>query len=400
MKTVLIYILIIIPIISFGQKSNTVFSTGSNDLFEFTYSDFLESGVKKIEAYSFEIKKNGRIKKRDSTLLLQKEIDLNSNIVFGINCNINYQSHGPAFYSWYKFEEHYDDQNRLSKYKSSPIEIEKTKEYGSTTYDVVTDITTLDYDTTGNLIEKVYLRDEHHYSISKYTKDTFHLHTIYRPKIDEYLYNSKNQKLKWFHTVDSTRYLKTESYDPKNDSDAVRCSYCHSRYLNVEWVYNNKDNLIEWVSYTDEGLIHTKRNYFYDNQDRLTKQIDSTGWYFSTIEPYWESTTSYDYTDSTKTKTKINNAEARFGSSTPKTITTFDVDGRITSSCSFFDSAETCTKYSYLLTDDQLQESKIEFPDGRQIIERFTFNKDGHLTEERYFLDNSLIRLVKYYYEK
>lgn len=325
---------------------------------------------------------------------------MDSNKVFGINCNVNYQSHGPAFYSWNKFVEYYNTQNQLIKYKSSPREIKKIKEYGSTKYDVITDITTLDYDTSGNLTKKVYLRVEHHYSISKYTKDTFHLHTIYRPKIDEYLYNSKNQEIEWYHTVDSTKYLKTKSYDPENDSNAVRCSYCHSKYLNVEWKYDDKDNLIEWISYTDKGLIHTKRNYFCDRQDRLIKQIDSTGWYFSTIEPYWESTTMYDYTDSSKTKTQINNTEARFGSTTPKTVTIFDVDGRIISSCTYSDSTGACAKYSYLLTDGQLKERIMDFSNGRQRIEKFTFNKDGYVTEERHFLDGSLIRLVKYYYEK
>tara|TARA_R110001592_G_scaffold353798_1_gene652973 strand:- start:999 stop:1250 length:252 start_codon:yes stop_codon:yes gene_type:complete len=62
MKRTLIYILTIIPLIAFGQKSNTVFSTGSNDLFYLTYSDFQKSGVKKMEAYSFEIKKNGGLR--------------------------------------------------------------------------------------------------------------------------------------------------------------------------------------------------------------------------------------------------------------------------------------------------------------------------------------------------
>ena len=101
-------------------------------------------------------------------------------------------------------------------------------------------------------------------------------------------YNSDNQKIQWYHTVDSTKYLKTEDYNPEKDSNAVRCSYCHSRYLNVEWKYNSDKKLKEWISYTSENLIHTKRNYFYDDQQRLIRQIDSAGWYFTTIKPYWE----------------------------------------------------------------------------------------------------------------
>lgn len=400
MRTFICYILITIPFALFGQRSNTIFSTGSNDLLDWTYSDFLKSGIKEIRGYSYKIKKNGKVKKRDSTMLFQKLVDLDSNKVFGINCNLNYQSHGPAFYSWYNFNEYYNDQNQLIKYVSWPKKITKEREYGSTTYNVATNITTFEYNQKGDLYKKVYKQEKHYYSISKYTKDTFHLHSINRPKIDEYIYNSKKQKIKWYHTVDSTKYLPTKSYNPESDSNAVRCSYCHSKYLNVEWKYDENDNLIEWVSYTNKGIKHTKRNYLYDNQNRLIKQVDSTGWYFSTIKPYWESTTTYQYTDSIKTETKVNNTEARFGSSTSKIITTYDKNNRVISSCSYFDSQKSCNENSYQIINRYLTQIRTRMSDNHERIEKYIFNDDGLLIEEHHFSENKLIRLIKYYYKK
>ena len=111
-------------------------------------------------------------------------------------------------------------------------------------------------------------------------------------------------------------------------------------------------------------------------------------------------TTTYQYTDSTKIKTQINNTEARFGNSTPKTVSIFDTNDRLISNCSYSDSTETYTNYSYRITNGHLTEIKMEFPEGRQRIEKFTFNNDGLLIEEHHFLEDKRVRLIRYYYEK
>jgi hypothetical protein len=115
---------------------------------------------------------------------------------------------------------------------------------------------------------------------------------------------------------------------------------------------------------------------------------------------FWKSTITYQYTDSFKIKTQINNTEALFGNSTPKTVTTFDTNNRLISSCSYTDSIETYANYSYRMVNGHLTEIKMEFPDGRKRIKKLTFNDDGLLTEERHFLEGKIIRLIRYYYEK
>lgn len=398
METLNTIILILTTTFVFGQRSNTIFNTGTNEFKQFSRQEFIDNNLVKVSAYSYSINKKGKVKK-DSLLLFNQQFDMNKNKIFGVNSSRVYQSHGPSFLTWYEFESYYNDNGQILKEISKPMNIEKKVEYGSTNYNIVTDKTDYEYDEMQREIKRTYKRIDHYYSISKYTKDTFHLHTIDRPKIDEYLYNSDNQKIKWFHTVDSTKYLRTESYNPDKDSNAVRCSYCHSRYLNVEWKYNTDKNLVEWISYTSENLIHTKRNYFYDDQQRLIKQIDSTGWYFTTIKPYWESTTTLQYLDTGKIVTKINNTKERFVSSTPKIVSVYDSDDKLIKQCTYSDSTESCTQYSFVYDKKKIVREEIVFDNGTISLTEFIYNDKGLLREERTLRNGKLTTLIRYYYE-
>lgn len=398
MKTLNIIILLLTTNFVFGQKSNTIFNTGTNDLKEFSREDFIDNNLMKVSAYSYSINKKGKLKK-DSLLLYRQHFDISQNKLFGLNSSKVYQSHGPSFLTWYEFETYFDSNGQVIKEISKPKDIEKKVEYGSTNYNVVTDETKYEYDNLHRETKRTYTRIDHYYSISKYTKDTFHLHTLDRPKIDEYYYNSDNQKTQWYHTVDSTKYLRTESYNPEKDSNAVRWSYCHSRYLNVEWKYNSDKKLIEWISYTSENLIHTKRNYFYDDQQRLIKQIDSAGWYFTTIKPYWESTTTFQYSDTAKIVTKINNTKERFASSTPKTTSYFDKNDKLIKQCVFSDTTESCTQYSFVYDKNKIVKEGIIFDNGTISSTEFYYNDKGLLRKERTFRNGNLTTLIRYYYE-
>lgn len=382
----------------FGQRSNTIFNTGTNDLKEFSRQDFIDNNLTTISAFSYSINKKGKLKK-DSLLLYRKQFDISQNKLFGLNSSKVYQSHGPSFLTWYEFETYYNNNGQVIKEISKPKNIEKKIEYGSTNYNIITDETDYEYDEMQREVKRTYKRIDHYYSISKFTKDTFHLHTIVRPKIDEYLYNSDNQKTKWFHTVDSTKYLRTESYNPDKDSNAVRCSYCHSKYLNVEWKYNTDKKLVEWISYTRENLIHTKRNYFYDDQQRLIKQIDSAGWYFTTIKPYWESTTTFQYSDTGRIVTKINNTKERFVRSTPKIVSYFDTRDKLIKQCTFFDTSESCTQNNFVYDNKRIIKEETIFENGTISSTEFHYNNLELLREERTIRNGNLTTLIRYYYE-
>lgn len=398
MKTVNIIILILTASFVFGQNSNSIFNTGTNEFQQFSRKDFIDKNLTKVSAYSYTINKKGKVKK-DSLLLYKQQFDINRNRLFGLNSSRVYQSHGPSFLTWYEFETYFNDSGQVIKEISKPKNIEKKVEYGSTNYNIITDKTDYEYDEMQREVKRTYKRIDHYYSISKYTKDTFHLHTIDRPKIDEYLYNSDSQKIKWFHTIDSTKYLRTESYNPDKDSNAVRCSYCHSRYLNVEWKYNYDKKLVEWTSYTSENLIHTKRNYFYDDQQRLIKQIDSAGWYFTTIKPYWESTTTFQYSDTGRIVTKINNTKERFVSSIPKIVSYFDTRDKLIKQCTFSDSSKSCTQYIYAYDKNKIIKEEIIFDNGTISSTEYYYNNSGLLREERTLRNGNLTTLIRYYYE-
>jgi hypothetical protein len=398
MKTLYIIILLFTTSFVFGQRSNTIFYAGTNELQDWSRQDFVDNNLTKISAYSFTITKKGKLKK-DSLLLYRQELDLSKNKIFGLNSNAVVQSHGPTYLTWYEFETFYNSTGQVIKEISRPKVFEKKVEFGSTHYNIISDETDYDYDSINRLVKSINKRIDRYFSISKYTKDTFQLHSIDRPKIDEYIYNSDNQKIKWYHTVDSTRYLKTNTYNPEEDSNPVRCSYCHPRYLNVKWIYDNNKNLIEWISYTSENLIHTKRNYFYDDQNRILKQIDSAGWYITTIKPYWESTTSYLYTDTGKVVTEINNTKDRFVSSTPNTTSYYDNNGRLIKLCVFSDSTEKCTAYSYVYDNNNLIKEETILSNGTVISSEFYYNSKGLLREERNFKNKDLVMLIRYHYE-
>jgi len=351
-----------------------------------------------ISAYSYSLNKKGKLKK-DSLLLYKQQFDILQNKLFGLSSSKVYQSHEPSFLTWHEFETYYDNNGQVIREINKPKNIEKKVEYGSTNYNVVADETKYEYDNLQRETKRSYTRIDHYYSISKYTKDTFHLHTLERPRIDEYFYNSDNQKTQWYHTVDSTKYLRTESYNPEKDSNAVRCSYCHSRYLNVEWKYNSDKKLTEWISYTSENLIHTKRNYFYDDQQRLIRQIDSTGWYFTTIKPYWESTTTFQYSDTGKIVAKFNNTKEIFVNSTPKIISYFDINDKLIKQCTHSDSTESCTKYSFVYNKAQKVKEEIVFENGTINLTKFYYNDKGLLREERTLRNGNLTTLIRYYYE-
>ena len=385
MKTVIMILLLLTANFVFGQRANTIFSIGATELQPFSRQDFIDNNLTKVSAYSYSINKKGKLQK-DSLLLYRQQFDITQNKLYGLNSMS--ELHRPSFLTWYEFETYYNANGQVMKEVRKPKDI-KT-EYGSTEYNVVTFETEYEYDDQQREIKKTNKVIEHSYFTSKYTKDTFHLHIIKNPKIDEYVYNSDNQKIKRFHTVDSTRYLRTKSSNPDKDSNTVSCSYCHSRYLNVEWKYNADGKLTEWISYTMENLIHTKQYYFYDEQQRLIKQIDSTGWYLSTTEPYWKSTTTIQYSDTGRIVTKIDNTE--------KTVSYFDTNDKLVKECTFYNTGKNpCTQFVY--DKNKLIREQTFFGNGSDGTTECYYNTKELLSEERTYRNGKLTAVIRYYYE-
>ena len=375
-----------------------VFAQKSNEL-NWTYNDFIENDVNKVSKYSIPLRKNGKVKRRDSTLLFTKEIDLDKNIIFGVESSLVIVTHVGTHLTWNKFKDYYTDNGLILKETNSPLEIEKKKEFGSIKYDENKSETIYDYDNKNNVVRTEYRTINNHYSIYKESKDTTHLKSIYRPQIYENVYNSDNQKVKQYHKVDSTRYLRTKSYNPENKTDAVICSYCHSKYLNAEWKYDKEKRLTEWTSYTRRNKLHTKKYYFYDDENRLKKQIDSTGWYIYD-KPIWESTKTYKYDLDKIIETITNNTESSFGSYYKQEITVFDTNNNILSECKITSEREECFDYSYNWESGKLFEKVTTKSDGQIITEKLKYNNLNLLIEKSKYRNGKRIELIKYHYER
>lgn len=398
MKILNIAILILLSNFVFGQRSNTIFHMSENKSPEFTRQDYIDNNLTKISVYSFSINKQGKLKK-DSLLLYQHNFDISANKLWGLNGSTNYLSHGPSFLTWEEFETYYNDNGQIIKNIRKPHKFEKKTTNGYTDYNIITNETDYEYDSLKREIKKTDKTITLYYSTSKYTEDTALLEYIQSPKIEEYLYNSDNQKIKWYRTVDSTRYSRTKTNKQEKDSITVKCSYCHSRYLDFERKYNFDKNLIESVSYTTENLMHTKMNFYYDSKNRLIKEIDSTGWYFTTVEPYWLSTTTYQYSDTGKIVTKISNTGEILAGPYSKIVSCFDANNNLIKECKYFDSSANCTQYSFTYNKDKLVKDETYFDNGTNSSTIFLYNERGHLKEERTFINNKLTNLVRYYYE-
>lgn len=376
--------------------SNTIFSSGVNEFQSWTYQDFLKSNIKKVEAYSYEIKKNGKVSK-DSLLLYRQELDRDSNKVFGKNCSRVFQSHGPSYLTWYSFQTYYNKNGLIIKDIDSPDGVEKTKsQFGTFEWYIYQTISTYKYDSLGNLTYECFQDFDNSYTVYIHSKDTFHLCSA-EAKIYECNYNEKGQKVSRYYTVDSTRYLPTSSY--KTDTGSVKCMYCKPRCLSDDYTYYENGKVKTWIWYTSEGKVHSKKYYYYNNDNKLIKKVDSTGWYFTTIRPYWESTTTYEYSDTGKTEKIIYNTEARFGGYTRRTITNFNSRDQITSQCSVIDTSEECINYFYTY-DREMLTSIISVENDKDKLETyFLYNLQGLLFEKKVIYQDKITQLTRYYYE-
>src|SRR5690554_6633268 len=140
MKNFTFYILTFLTTLVFAQKPTEL---------NWTYNDFIENNVNKVSKYSIPLRKNGKVKKRDSTLLFTKEIDLDNNTVFGINSSLVIVTHVGSHLTWNRFQNYYNENGLIIKETSSPLEVKKKKEFGFIEYDENVGETIYEYDKIG-----------------------------------------------------------------------------------------------------------------------------------------------------------------------------------------------------------------------------------------------------------
>jgi hypothetical protein len=346
--------------------------------------NFEKYHVKKVTVYSKEIKKNEKIKK-DSLLLAKYEYDKSKGIIKGINHDLVVVSHGGgSSLEFYSFENQY--------FSDSLIVKKETKEIPKVTKDKIVNNSFVElykYDEFNRLKFKKNYSEENEYELSK--KDTItHYRSVSYPKTKEYEYGSKNRVIKEYFTRDSSEY-HINSYKDKKITSSKSCSYCEEKYLDQERKYDD-DNLLEWTTYTYKKEKHTKKNYFYDENQNLLNQIDSTGWYFG--KPSLSSIKEISYNDNLKTEIQTKFDENySFKRETRK----FE-NNQLVYELLEDEYPEYNVETTYTYSESSIKTTTNRFKNGITIDE-YLFDEKGLLIEQKTYLNSILIEYKKYYYE-
>lgn len=380
MSKTLVYLFLIHSIFSFSQNEslNQIHVDWENP------KNFEKYHVKKVTVYSKEIKKNGKIKK-DSLLLAKYEYDKSKGIIKGINHDLVVVSHGGgSSLEFYSFENQY--------FSDSLIVKRETKEIPKVTEDKIVNNSFVElykYDEFNRLKFKKNYSEENEYELSK--KDTItHYRSVSYPKTKEYEYGSKNRVIKEYFTRDSSEY-HINSYKDKKITSSKSCSYCEEKYLDQERKYDD-DNLLEWTTYTYKKEKHTKKNYFYDENQNLLNQIDSTGWYFG--KPSLSSIKEISYNDNLKIEiqTKYDD-DLYFKKETRKFV-----DNQLVYELLEAEYPEYNVETTYTYSESSIKTTTNRFKNGITIDE-YLFDEKGLLIEQKTYLNSILIEYKKYYYE-
>jgi hypothetical protein len=285
------------------------------------------------------------------------QLDTQKNRIFGIDNEM-------FFYLFFKT---YNDRGKMINYRTITHQ----------GYDV-TSLNDMDYEYDSlDRIIKVTTKDiDNRY----YPQSRMLYSQSIRTTIEEYVYNFNNQKTEYYYTVENTRetrYSKTRK-KPKIKSISVDCNGCQSRHLHEKMEYDSLSNLTEEILLTEDNLIDTKSNYFYDNQNRLIKQS------FFRPTPPEETIITYEYTDSGKI--------IHF----PRSTYYYNNEDKFVKYCR--DTSEKyCTEYFY---ENNKLIKKIETGIyGDFYVTTYYYNEKGFLRETQEKTNNEITKYIRYYYE-
>jgi hypothetical protein len=380
MSKTLVYLFLIHSIFSFSQDENMsqIYVDWENP------KNFEKFNIKRVTVYSKEIKKNGKIKK-DSLLLAKYEYDKRNTIIKGINHHLIIMLIGRGSHQkFYNFKNQY--------FSDSLIVKKENKEIPKVTKDKIVNNSFVElykYDNLNRLMSDKKYSEENEYNLSK--KDTTaHYRSISYPKTTEYKYDSKNRLIKQYITRDSSEYyINLKNYN--SISASKNCSYCEEKYLEQEWKYD-ENKLLEWTSFTYQKVKHSKRNYFYDENQNLVKQIDSTGWYLG--KSSLSSIKEIRYDDKIKIEIQTNfNDDSYFKKETKK----FD-NNQLVYELLEAKYPEYNVETTHTYSENSIKKTTNRFKNGITVEEYF-FDKRGLLIEQKTYLNAILIEYKKYYYE-
>ncbi len=368
------------------------FSNSQNNIKNVEFRDwenpenFEKFGLKKTRSYSIKVNKKGKIKK-DSLLLTEHNYDKSNSLIYGMFHYLQISMHGGSHLEFYNFKNNYSKEGLILKKINSPIKKE-IRSKDEIEFNINFEI--FEYDSLKRKIKETSYVESNNIGLIK--KDTFS-YSKYRntPKISEYEYDSKNRVIKQFSSRDSaTYYYKRENQ--KNFETSKDCGNCEPKYLQQEWNYDG-DNLTKHINYTYKKEVHTKKYYYYNSNNQLIKEIDSTGFYLT--KPYLSSITKFNYSDKTKTEIETNfDRDSYYKRKTRK----YNLDDELFYE---FSEAETSNYNLERNIEYSINSKTVTTKNPHNLIhkETFLYDKRGLLIEKKTYYNAILTELIKYYYE-
>jgi hypothetical protein len=341
------------------------FAFGQNYPQNWSREYFIENEINVLSAYSYEFDENGNIK--DSFLLFKRQFDIQNNKIVSND-------------NGYNNETYYNNIGQIIKYRIIPsIGDEDSNVYNITDFEIDYKYDRLNREikATKKIITKYYSKQD----------STLLSQSIYT-EIDESIYNSNNQIIESYYTVD-VKDIRTKR-NRKKESNAVNCYSCQPRHLSAKWKYDASSNLTEFISFIRNNDISSVKNYFYDDQNRLVKKTESNSIFMLSIF-------TYEYTDTGKIETGVHNVENK--KMMYKTISHYDNDDKIVKKCHTNHGSEEiiCEEYFYFYEKDKLIK-KITKHISEDIV-TYYYNDKGLLTEQQAIQNGKIIELIRYYYE-
>lgn len=351
--------------------------------------NFEKFGFKKVRSFSIKVNKKGKIKK-DSLLLSEHNYDKSNSEISGIFHYLVVLSHAGTHLDFYNFKNSHSKDGLLLKKIIAPIKKEK-KEKNEIEYKTYLEI--YEYDALKrNTKEAKYVEKN---TINFIKKDTFsHSKNFTNSRTMDYEYDSKNRIIKEFFSRDSAiDYYKNNNQ--KEFKISKKYYNFEKKYLDQEWKFAD-DNLIEYINYTDGKTVHTKKNYYYNLNNQLIKEIDSTG--YSSSKPYVNSIVEILYKDNGRIekKTKFDWFDLKISSNE---LIKYDLQNRIKSISYESDYIENNDETNYEYLEDSTTITRENKKHKTTFKEVYQFDKRGLLMEKKEYYNEILRELIKYYYE-
>jgi len=319
-----LWLILLMANFAFGQKDKNPQS--------WSREDFIKNEVNIISAYWHYFDENGKIK-QDSSLFLKKQFDIHKNELLELESKSDNET------LWNLII--YDTIGNVVKFSL----LKNNEEF---------QIFDIDYEYDN--LNRVIKRTKKYYL----EQDTIQ---VFDTEINEFVYNSNNQIIEYYLTLD---------YYP--------------RFLCVKSEYDALSNLTKKITFTPDNEIDATENYFYDEQNRLIKKVDSNSQFIRIV--------TYKYTDTGKIVTEVLHRGDPMN-----TISYYNNDNSIVKMCFKDAHGKDYLEYFYFYENNKLTKNIEKHSLEYIVVKTYHYNEKGFLKEEQTTINNKTKHLIRYYYE-